>query len=142
MNLLLALFQIIGEAVPEGLRTGGHHLAAELTEAVYLAGIIPMVFAFANGYYNLNKNPVFYTFRDIASGLAKILIGYFLLRFAIFDIIWNISAGVEWYYYGVTKLYDKIMTVLGSWGWMVKAIAAVWGISWLLGWQDGIKRAR
>jgi hypothetical protein len=72
----------------------------------------------------------------------KIVTGFVFIRFAIFDVLWNLSRGVEWNYYGVTKLYDKIMTVLGSWGWMVKAIAAVWGISWLLGWQDGIKRAR
>ena len=39
MNLLLAIFLIVFEAVSEGLQTGGHLLAAELVEFVYLAGI-------------------------------------------------------------------------------------------------------
>jgi hypothetical protein len=131
MNLLLALFLIIFEAVYEGIKTAGYHVASEIVEFVYLAGITFGLFAWINSVKAFDYKP-----------LVKILIGYVLLRFAIFDIIWNISAGREWYYYGVTKFYDKIMMALGSWGWMVKAIAGVWGISWLLGWQDGIKRAR
>jgi len=128
MNLLLALFLIVFEAVFEGLKTAGHHVASEIVEAVYLSVITFGLFAWINSVTAFDYKPI-----------VRLLIGYILLRFALFDIIWNISAGVEWYYYGVTKLYDKIMSALGSWGWMVKGIAGVWGISWLLGWENGIK---
>ena len=84
MNLLLALFLLI-EAVFEGLRTGGHLLAAELVEVIYLAGITFGLFAWLN-WKQINS------FFDRGK-LIKVLIGYILLRFALFDVIWNISAG-------------------------------------------------
>ena len=127
MNLLLALFLLL-EAVFEGLRTGGHYLASELVEVVYLVGITPMVFAW------FNKVHIAYETKLVS--FIKVLIGYLLLRFALFDIIWNISAGQDLFYYGTTKLYDRIMTYLGSWGLMWKCISLVWGIAWLTKWGN------
>ena len=127
MNLLLALFLLI-EAIFEGLRTGGHYLASEIVEVVYLAGITYMAFTWLNKLF-IFKVP------DIAS-FVKVLIGYLLLRFALFDVIWNISAGQDLFYYGTTKLYDRIMTSLGSWGIMWKCIALVWGVAWLTKWGN------
>ena len=127
MNLILAIFLLL-EAVSEGLRTGGHYLASELVEVVYLCGITYMAFAWLNRRY-IFKEP------DLPS-FIKILIGYLLLRFALFDVIWNISAGQDLFYYGTTKLYDRIMTFLGSWGIMWKCIALVWGVAWLTKWGN------
>lgn len=129
MNLLLALFLIVTEAVFEGLKTGGHHIASEMIEAVYLACITFGLFAWINSVKPFEYKPI-----------LKILIGYVLLRFALFDIIWNISAGQDWFYYGITKAYDIFMSKLGGWGWFIKIISGIWGVAWLLGWQDGIKR--
>ena len=129
MNLLLAILLLL-EAVWEGLRTGGHLLAAEIVEFVYLAGVTIGLFAWLN-WRQINS------FFDRGK-LIKVIIGYILLRFALFDIIWNISAGQDLFYYGTTKLYDRIMTSLGSWGIMWKCIALVWGVAWLLGWENGI----
>ena len=63
----------------------------------------------------------------------KIITGFVFVRFAIFDVIWNISRGVKWNYYGTTKLYDRIMFELAEYGWMLKAIAGIMGICFLLG---------
>ena len=63
----------------------------------------------------------------------KIITGFVFVRFALFDVIWNISRGVKWNYYGTTKLYDRIMFELAEWGWMLKAIAGIMGICFLLG---------
>lgn len=131
MNLLLALFLIITEAVFEGLKTAGYYIASELIEFVYLIGVTLMAFAW------LNKK---YIFKEIrADRFIMVLIGYFLLRFAIFDSVWSLAAGQDLFYYGETKWYDQVMTTLGSWGWLLKGIAGVWGLAWLVGWRNGIK---
>lgn len=129
MNLILALFLIIVEAVFEGLKISGHHIASELVEMVYLAVVTFGLFAWINSVKSFEYKPI-----------LKILIGYILLRFALFDLIWNISAGQEWNYYGITKLYDIFMAKLGGWGWFLKIISGIWGVAWLMGWQDGIKK--
>lgn len=130
MNLLLALFLILTEACFEGLRTRGYLIASELVELVYLAGVTLMAIAW------LNKK---YIFKDVsADRFMFVVIGYLLLRFSLFDSVWNIAAGQDLFYYGNTKLYDITMTKLGTFGWMLKAIAGVWGISWLMGWRNGI----
>lgn len=130
MNLLLAFFLIITEAVFEGLKTAGYYVASELVEFVYLAGITLMAFAW------LNKK---YIFKEIrVDRFIIVLIGYFPLRFSLFDSVWNIAAGQDFFYYGNTKLYDMTMTKLGTFGWMLKGIAGIWGLSWLLGWRNGI----
>lgn len=134
MNLFLAFFLIVFEAVFEGLKTAGLYHASEIVELVYLAGVSLMAIAW------LNKK---YIFKEVkADRFIVIIIGFFLLRFALFDSVWNIAAGQRWDYYGGTKAYDRFMTTLGSWGWMLKGIAGIWGIAWLMGWRNGIKKVR
>lgn len=126
MNILLAIFLLL-EAVFEGLRTGGHLLASEIVEVIYLGGITFLIFALSNKFLEIPAN---------LSNLIKILIGYVLLRFALFDSIWNISAGQNFFYYGTTKIYDRFMASLGSWGWMWKFVSLVWGVAWLTKWGN------
>ena len=64
----------------------------------------------------------------------KLIVGIILVRFALFDLIWNITFGVSIWYYGTTKLYDRIMFALGSWGWFMKGISGIVGICFLMGW--------
>jgi len=128
MNLLLALFLIIFEAVFEGLKTQGLHIASEMVEFTYLSVVTLMVLAFLNRKY-VFKEPNLYSF-------IKILIGYLLLRFALFDSVWNIAAGQDIFYYGTTKLYDKIMTQLGAFVFILKFTSLVWGIAWLTKWGN------
>jgi hypothetical protein len=65
--------------------------------------------------------------------VAKLIIGFVFVRFAIFDVAWNIARGVKWNYYGTTKLYDRIMFELAEWGWMVKIICGIIGVCFLMG---------
>ena len=132
MNFWIATLLIIGEAIFEGLRTAGYYLAAEIIEAIYLAGIALIIFAGIN-----EKIPGRVRVRGM--NLLKILVAYLLLRFAIFDITWNLAAGQNWLYYGSTKLYDRIMVGLGGWGLMMKAIAGFWGITWLLNYRHQVE---
>lgn len=63
----------------------------------------------------------------------KMITGFVFVRFAIFDVVWNISRGMKWNFYGTTKLYDRILYELGSFGWMLKVICGIIGIVFLLG---------
>lgn len=63
----------------------------------------------------------------------KLIAGFVFVRFLIFDYVWNLSRGVKLNYYGTTKLYDRIMTSLGSWGVFMKFVLGVVGIVFLLG---------
>ena len=63
----------------------------------------------------------------------KLILGFIFVRFAVFDLAFNLTFGLKWNYYGTTKLYDRIMAELGSWGWMMKLILGIIGIVFLLG---------
>jgi hypothetical protein len=65
----------------------------------------------------------------------KLILGFVFVRFLVFDVVWNIVRGVKWNYYGTTKLYDRIMIRLGSFGWFIKAVAGIVGIVFLMGWS-------
>ena len=65
----------------------------------------------------------------------KQVLGFVFVRFLIFDPTWNIARGVKWNYYGTTKLYDRIMFELGSFGWMMKIICGIIGVVFLMGWS-------
>ena len=129
MNLILALFLIVFEACFEGLRTGGHYLASEIVEVAYLSGITLMAFAWLNWRQKTS-------FWDRTNSFLKVLIGYVLLRFVLFDIIWNLSAGQDLFFYGTTKLYDRVMTSLGSWGYFLKFCSLVVSLAFLTRWGN------
>ena len=129
--LLIALFLIIFEAVPEGLALGGHKSIAGIVEVIYLFVITISIFEHVSGYsFRWWKTP---------QNFFLVLVGYILLRFAIFDIIHNLSAGLPVFYIGSTKLFDIIMAKLGNWGWFVRLCCVLPGIAFLMEWQYGIR---
>lgn len=70
--------------------------------------------------------------------LWKLITGFVFIRFAIYDLVWNITTklcgtNIPITYYGTTKLYDRLMTRLGSFGWWLKICAGVVGTAFLLG---------
>jgi hypothetical protein len=99
-----------------------------------IAGVVAVVYAFFTGFR--------YTYTNMHTVVEYlfILAGYFLLRFGIFDIIFNISAGQEIFFRGSTKLYDILMGKLGSWGWFIQFCCALPGIAFLMEWRYGINR--
>jgi hypothetical protein len=65
--------------------------------------------------------------------VAKLIIGFVFVRFAIFDVVWNLSNKQKWNYYGTVKWYDRTMAKLGSFGWFMKFVVFLpMGIVFLL----------
>lgn len=138
LYLGIALFLIVFEAVPEGLALAGHKTIAGVIEFVFLAGVTLTVFAyFTQSYSGERKYHIQYS-----NFLARVfysqnnfwwyVAGYVLLRLALFDIVHNVSAGLPVLYLGDTKLFDIVMTKLASWGWFMRFIGGIIGITWLL----------
>ena len=124
--LLLALFLILCEAVPEGMRMRGDHKWAASIEFIYRAVVTFVCFAFLNGISSS---------ANIQFSFIRAIIGFVLLRFAVFDLIYNLYAGNPLFYIGDTKWYDKILRRMKMpehfWA-FVKFIALVWGGAWLV----------
>ena len=124
--LFLALFLIFGEAIPEGLRMRGYHKWAASIEFIYRATVTLACFAFLNGI-----TPKV----NIEFSFIRAIVGFVLLRFAIFDLIYNLYSGNPLFYIGDTKWYDKILRRMKMpehfWA-FVKFIALVWGGVWLM----------
>lgn len=138
LYLGIALFLIVFEAVTEGLALAGHKTIAGCIEFVFLAGVTLTVFAYftqsysGEGKYRIQYSNflarVFYTQNNFWWYVA----GYVLLRLALFDIVHNVSAGLPVFYLGDTKLFDIVITKLASWGWFMRFIGGIIGITWLL----------
>ena len=137
MNLLVALFLIIFEAVSEGLYDRQKKTIAGVIEFIYRAVVTLIIFAWLTNYWNIDT---------VATDYWITVVGYVMLRFAIFDVIYSLARGnTGIFYIGNTKLYERALVWLLNKGKVsysliifVKFIALVWGISWLMGWQHGI----
>jgi hypothetical protein len=129
-GITTTLFLIAFEAIHEGLHLAGHGIASGITEGIYLAGVTLGLFAFITGQLRFDYRP-----------MARILIGYILMRYALFDLIHNQAAGLPLDYIGDTKLFDKgLLWIKGMWGmgpiWLTRAIAAFWGLLWITGYKQ------
>ena len=139
LYLGIALFLIVFEAVPEGLALGGHKMIAGIIEFVYLAGVTLTVFAYFTKSYPLSKWQYYRGYKTLYDmderafpPFWQYIIGYLLLRIAIFDIIFNLSAGLDPFYIVSTKLFDIIASELGSWGWFMRFVLGLTGLAWIL----------
>lgn len=134
LYLGVALFLIVFEAVPEGLALAGHKTVAGIIEFVFLAGITLTVFAYFTQKYPMRK--ICYYKINIIPSMTKsywyYVIGYVLLRFTLFDIIHNLAAGLPVFYIGITKWFDAIMSQLASWGWFMRFVGGIVGLTFLL----------
>lgn len=81
--IITAIFLIALEAIHEGLALAGHGIASGIAEGIYLTGVTVGLFAFITGQLRFEYRP-----------MARILIGYILLRYALFDLIHNQAAGL------------------------------------------------
>jgi len=125
MILLLAILTILFEAITEGVLK--RHGLAEFIFLWWVQWIIAiMLFAV---WLLIVAN------FDNDIPLWKLITGFVFVRSLIFDPAWNLSRGVRWNYYGNTKLYDRVMASLASWGWFMKIILGIIGICFLLGWS-------
>ena len=148
MNLLIALFLILFEACPEGLSLAGYKGLAGGMEFIFLAVITFVMFSYTTGVYRIftRKHPVL----SLQPRILPVIGGYVLLRFALFDVIHNLCAGIPVFFIGTTKWYDLFWQWFFTWSnipagpffFMLKLIALLIGITWLMGWQHGIIKDR
>jgi len=137
MNLLISLFLIIFEAVSEGLYDRQKKTIAGVIEFIYRAVVTLIIFAWLTNYWHVDTE---------ATDYWVTVVGYVMLRFAIFDVIYSLARGnTGIFYIGNTKLYERALVWLLNKGKVsysliifTKFIALVWGMSWLMGWQHGI----
>lgn len=131
MNLLVALFLILCEAIYEGLADRGHKLIAGIIEFVYRTFVTLAIFALFSGIKLFENNYPDYWY---------IVTGFVLVRFALFDLTYNLIRQNPVFYIGDTKLYDKILGWFFRWSGidsghflaMVKLIALLIGLTWLI----------
>jgi len=122
MSLYFAFLLTIPEALYEGLRAK-HPMLSFGIEFLFRFGIAVVIFAIAGGFYINGEQDYFFYH----------LFGYVLLRFAIFDFVYNLSADLPFFYVGTTKVYDKVLAKVPMHLIVfVKAIALFMGIVWLL----------
>lgn len=130
MILIFTIFLILFESIPEALVLRGHKTIAGVIEGVYRAVVTLAIGAWLMGYSigTYGENWVF------------ILGGYLLLRFAIFDFVYNAVAGLKLTYIGKTKISDKLWQwffakthfPVGLFFGMLKLICFLIGLTWLL----------
>ncbi len=116
-NIYFALLLIIPEALYEGLRSK-HPRISFAIEFLFRLCIAVIIF----GSVTLNSDNFTYH-----------VFGYVLLRFAIFDFVYNLSSELPILFVGSTKLYDQgLSKVPMHLVLFVKGIALFIGIVWLL----------
>jgi len=122
MLLITALIIILTEAIGEGILK--RFKPASFVFDKYIQWVIA-IFLFALWFilaYHFCYVPIW-----------KLLAGFVFVRFAIFDISYNLSNGQKWNYYGTVKWYDRTMAKLGSFGWFMKFVVFLpMGIVFLL----------
>ena len=123
MILLFTILTNALEAVYEGLYDNGKKTISGIIEFVQkLIGITTVAYV----TYGLTVGTI-----DIP--LWKIITGFVLIRFLIFDYIYNKTRGIPLYYTGTTKLYDKLLSkVPGHFILFVKVILGIVGTIFLL----------
>ena len=129
MILTFAIFLILTEAIIEAL------IKKRYPSSDIFKGWLQWVIAI--GLF-LGWLWIAYTFSSVP--LWKLIVGFVFIRFAIFDIAFNLTFGLPIYFIGTTKLYDRL------WQWffrvtgfpvnhffgMLKFICLCIGITWLL----------
>ena len=128
MILIYAIAIILIEAVTEGLLKRLNSPINEIIFDAWIQWVIALMFFGSWFIWAIH-------FDEYYVPTWKIITGFVFVRFALFDVIWNISRGVKWNYYGTTKLYDRIMFELAEYGWMLKLICGIMGIVFLLGYN-------
>lgn len=114
--LLLAVFLTAFKAIPDGLMMRRNGLPANLLKReryrywsdylyfIYHAVISLMLILSLTDYCRFSSWILQYP-----SNLYKVIVGFLLFRFGLFDPILNISAGLEINYIGTTKRWDKVI---------------------------------
>lgn len=97
---------------------------------------------------HIKSNGIDSPFANYELSLFKLISGYVLLRFALFDATYNLTRGLPLFYVGETKIYDKVWKAFFRWSgisvehflFMAKLIALLISVSWLLNIEEWINK--
>ena len=139
MIFLIVLFLIITEAISEALYDNGSKTLSGVFEFILRAATTIVVLLWLFGI----DSPFGYEL-----SLFQLIGGYVLLRFALFDVTYNLTRGLEVFYVGETKIYDKVWKAFFRWSgisiehflFMAKFIALLISLSWLLNIEGWISK--
>lgn len=115
---LTLLLIILLDASGDAFRLHGWQVAHHIMEALQICGWLFI-------WFNFRFNPVW-------------IVMYLLGRFVVFDVTFNLIAGLDWWYVGESSLYGRIIVwfsdlvkqpvaLMVS---MPKFIALVWWVAW------------
>lgn len=99
MILIICLFLIIFEAISEAFYDNGSKTLSGVFEFILRSATTIVVLFWLFGI----DSPFGYEL-----SLFKLIGGYVLLRFAIFDVAYNLVRRLPIFYVGETKIYDKV----------------------------------
>lgn len=132
MILFICLFLIVFEAFSEGLYDNGSKTLSGVFEFILKAVATFVVLLWLYGI----DSP----FANYELPFGKLIGGYILLRFALFDAVYNLMRDLPVFYVGETKIYDKLWKAFFRWSgisvehflFMLKLIALLISTTWLL----------
>jgi len=104
MTILLftLLFNAL-DAISDALYDEGHKLLSGISEFILKAGIVLICLLWFKGIVYFSTDKEFWS----------LVISFILVRYFIFDAIYNRMRGLNIFYIGNTKIYDKILQRLG-----------------------------
>ncbi|HUX57086.1 MAG TPA: hypothetical protein VMV77_08935 [Bacteroidales bacterium] len=105
--ILIALYLVVLKAASDGLALAHHHMIAGIIESIWFGGIVLTIYGFFTGILENQR-------RDVGR-FIKVIAGFLLLRFALFNVIHNLFAGLDWNFIGNTKLIDIMIQKFFVW---------------------------
>jgi hypothetical protein len=133
MNLLIAFLLILFKAIPDAVYDRGYKTLSKYLRFWYDAGFYFVVFLFTTNYYSYHGGRINLDF-------WYIIFGALLLRWALFDLVYNLIKKSPIFYVGTTDPIDKIFGWFFRWSgiasghflFLFKLISLAIGITWLL----------
>lgn len=131
MIFLIVLFLITAEAISDAFYDNGSKTLSGVFEFILKAVMTLVVLLWI---YGIDSVFVY----DLP--LWQLIGGYVLLRFALFDAVYNLVRGLRIFYIGNSKIYDKLLGWFFRWSGihsvhflaMFKFIALLISVTWLL----------
>lgn len=115
MKLILIL-PILFEAISEGLYLSGHKVWSKQIQVLLIASWFLIAFIFA--WEAIQR--IIPDLKQLSKLLGRYIIIYVLLRFAVFNYVHNIAAGLRLDYIGTVSFIDRLLALaLGGNLWVI-----------------------
>jgi len=127
MLLLFTILFNVLNALADGLYDEGRKTLSGVVMMAYLGGAVLLSLAFLSGL------TLSFDYATVSREYISVVISFVLVRYFLFDAVYNITRGLHIFYFGTTKLYDKVLRRLPFMLIVVtKAFAGFLGIVFLM----------